>query len=458
MKRDAVQSLALWLNSPRRKPLVLRGARQVGKSTLVRLLAEQEKLPLWEVNLERHPNLKATFLQMDTVQILRELSLILRKPVGDAPGILFLDEIQAIPEALAALRYFHEERPDLPVVAAGSLLEFALSDMKASMPVGRIEFHHLGPLSFEEFLLAAEGDVTRQALREWSWEQPWSATLHQRLLARMRDFLAVGGMPEATSAFVQDGDFAQVINIQRSITETYREDFSKYALGAQAEKVRKLFDVAPGFLGQKLRWSRVNPAWKSVDQRKAFDQLARAGVLFPVHHCDGTGLPLDATRDDGVFKLLHLDVGLVQNALGGFAMPLEQFQQGRFINEGPLAEQFVGQHLRHSPDGLRPELHYWLREGKSGNAEVDFLVAVDDLVVPVEVKSGSAGSMRSLHQFMALRGGHFAVRFDLNPPSRQRIRTEIDTTLGRRAVDYELLSLPLALAGRLPDLVRPCRR
>ncbi|MEN9355534.1 MAG: hypothetical protein RL318_2859 [Fibrobacterota bacterium] len=417
------------------------------------MLAQEEKLPLWEVNLERHPGLAKSFQSMDVPSILMELSLILRTKIGAEPGILFLDEIQSVPAALAALRYFHEERPDLPVIAAGSLLEFALQEMKASMPVGRIEFFHLGPLSFEEYLLAAEGDYVLQTLRDWNLGEPWPETLHNRLSGRLREYLAVGGMPEATAVFLEESSFADVAAVHRSIVETYREDFSKYALGSQTEKVRRIFDTAPAFLGQKIRWSRIHPDWKSVDQRKAFDQLARAGILCPVHHSDGTGLPLDATRDDGVFKLLHLDVGLVQNALGGFALSMEQFLEGRFVNEGPLAEQFTGQQLRFDPNGSRPELHYWLREGKSGNAEVDFLTAVQGTVIPVEVKSGAAGSMRSLHQFVDLRGASRAVRFDLNPPSRQTIQVKIPTASGQKQVEYELISLPLGLAGQMRRLL-----
>ena len=453
MKRQAQESLSKWLRSKWRKPLILRGARQVGKSTLVRQFAAREKLALWELNLERHTGLAEAFARMDVAALLQEFSLLLRTLVGNGPGVLFLDEIQAIPAALACLRYFHEERPDLPVIAAGSLLEFALDEFRASMPVGRLEFFHLGPVSFEEFLQGVEGDVVADSFRSWNWGQPWPDSLHQITLSRLRDFLGCGGMPEAAAAFAETKDLVASSEIQRSIVETYREDFSKYTRGAEGEKVRRIFDIAPTFLGQKVRWNRIHPSWKSVDQRHAFDLLARAGVLVPVHHCDGMGVPLSAGRDENVFKLLHLDVGLAQSALGGFALPLELFRTGRFINEGPLAEQFVGQQLRYWEQGHPPELHYWLREGRSGNAEVDFLVAVKGQIVPVEVKSGAAGAMRSLHQFMALRKGKLAVRFDLNPPSHQTIATELDTPRGRERIEYTLLSLPLPLAGRLPELL-----
>lgn len=453
MRRLAETDLKAWLSSEHRKPLVLRGARQVGKSTLVRRVAADIGLPLWEVNLERYPGLEGAFESKDTSRILQEIGLVLRKVVGKESGILFLDEIQAIPSALAALRYLHEDRPDLPVVAAGSLLEFALAKFEGSMPVGRIEFHHLGPVSFLEFVEELEGPSITEFVSSWRVGQAWPESVHQILSGRLRDFLAVGAMPEAASLFSKTGDLLQAQSVHRSILETYREDFGKYSKGAEIEKIRRLFDAAPQNIGQKIRWSRINPSWKSVDLRRAFDQLERAGVVAGVRHSDGTGVPLGATVDDDVFKLLFLDTGLVQTAMGLPPMPMDEFRQGRFVNEGSIAEQFVGQHLRYRNRGRKPELHYWLREGKSGNAEVDFLVQVEGKVVPVEVKSGAAGSMRSLHQFMALRGANIAVRFDLTPPALQDVSTIVETSEGRKQVDYRLLSLPLYLVQWLEPIL-----
>lgn len=261
-------------------------------------------------------------------------------------------------------------------------------------------------------------------------------------------------MPEATATFAEHGDFQVVAEIHRSILDTYREDFGKYATRGSIDNIRRVFDFALANIGRKRRWSRVDDGWKSVDVRRAFDQLDCAGVLAGMHHSDGTGVPLSATGSDTVLKLLHLDVGLVQGALGSHAMPLDVFRKGRSVNGGPLVEQFVGQHLRHLQSGRRPELHYWLREGRSGNAEVDFLVAIDGKVVPVEVKSGAAGAMRSLYQFMAIRGGDLAVRFDLNPPSAQALEVPCKTPHGHSVAKFRLLSLPLFLAYRLADLVR----
>ncbi len=453
MRRLAETDLKAWLSSDHRKPLVLRGARQVGKSTLVRRVAADVGMPLWEVNLERFPVLESAFESKDTSRILLEIGLVLRKTVGQEAGILFLDEIQAIPSALAALRYLHEDRPDLPVVAAGSLLEFALAEFEGSMPVGRIEFHHLGPVSFLEFVEELEGPSITEFVSSWKVGQTWPESVHQVLSNRLRDFLAVGAMPEAAALFSKTGDLLQAQSVHRSILETYREDFGKYSKGAEIEKIRRLFDAAPSNIGQKMRWSRINPSWKSVDLRRAFDQLERAGVVAGVRHSDGTGVPLGATVDDDVFKVLFLDVGLAQTAMGLPPMPMDDFRLGRFVNEGSIAEQFVGQHLRQRHQGRRPELHYWLREGKSGNAEVDFLVQVEGRIVPVEVKSGAAGSMRSLHQFMALRGGSLAVRFDLNPPTLQEVSTTAETPQGRKQVDYRLLSMPLYLAQRLEPIL-----
>ncbi|HOU91348.1 MAG TPA: AAA family ATPase [Polyangiaceae bacterium] len=455
MRRAAEASLADWITSPRRKPLVLRGARQVGKSTLVRRVAESHGLPLWEVNLERHAVLAGAFESLDVRRILLEVGLVLRRTVGQGPGLLFLDEIQAIPQALTALRYFHEERPELPVIAAGSLLETALRRLPSAMPVGRIEFFHLGPVTFLEFVEATEGAPLADFLRGYALGEPWPDTVHERLRQRLRDFVIAGGMPEAAALFAESADVTGVHAVHRSILETYREDFGKYAAGAQIAHVRRVFDAAPASIGQTVKWSRVDAGTKSVDLRRAFELLEQAGVVTGVRHSAGTGVPLGATAHDAILKLLFLDVGLAQTAMGLGALTASPLDGARFVNEGPLAEQLAGQHLRHLQHGQRPELHFWRREGKAGNAEVDFLTAVDGRVVPVEVKAGAAGAMRSLHQFVALRGTDLAVRFDLNPPSIQEISTTASTPEGPRSVRYRLLSLPLFLAERVDDLVRP---
>ncbi len=456
MKRTDEKTIKNWCNQTIRKPLVIRGARQVGKSTMVRQVAKGLGVPLWEVNLERFPDLDEAFGSFDVARILQEISLRLNlRGVGRGPGILFLDEIQAAPKALAALRYFHEDRPDIPVISAGSLLELTLSKAKLSMPVGRIEYLWMGPMTFFEFLKARSEDLLLETLRGFRRDEAFPAAAHERLLPLLREYLLVGGMPEAVARFAESRDPVEAVEVHRSIIETYKDDFSKYASGAELERLRRVYEMLPSAIAEKIRYNRFHPDWRAADIRACLELLQRAGIASAALHTDGTGLPLDATEDPTVAKLFHLDVGLVGTSTGLGMGPLGDFVTGRFINEGTRAEQFVAQHLlRRSPASQQPKLHYWQRAGRSTNAEVDFLVENGTEVLPIEVKSGASGGLRSLHQLMLLHPGEVALRLDLNLPSRQEIRTEVMTAKGRQSVRYFLQNLPLYLVERATELLR----
>jgi len=451
ISRRALTELELWYSKKNRKPLVLRGARQVGKSTLVREFASGSGLPLWEVNLEKFRLLDRVFGTFDLPLILQELSLTLNTAnVGKGSGVLFLDEIQECPQALACLRYFHEEMPGLAVIAAGSLLEFTLSQAEFSMPVGRVEYYWLGPLTFDEYLSGAGEHEAIGFLDAWKPGDSFPALLHQRMLLRLREFLLVGGLPEALQSFIDTHDFRSAVAVHQSILETYRDDFSRYARGAELEKLRRVFDVIPRVIGRKVQYRQFHPDWKSQDIRHCLDLLQRAGIAFPVLHATGQGLPLGAGEDPTVWKVFFLDVGLVGTANGNALLSLDDFMAGSFLNEGVLAEQFTAQHLAAlQPPAQRFKLHYWLREGKAHNAELDFLLSSGHSVVPLEVKAGSSGSLRSLHQSMLAHPGALALRLDLNPPSTQEIQTTVMSPEGKREVQYHLRNLPLYFAGRL---------
>ena len=225
MKRYAEKAMENWYSGRHRKPLVLRGARQVGKSTLVRQFASGHGLTLLEVNLERHRQLRRCFASMDVGLILEELEVIVGRRIDAEGTLLFLDEIQEVPEALSALRYFYEERPGLPVVTAGSLLEFALTRERMTMPVGRVTYMYLGPMSFAEFLEAVSPGLLPYCRRAALGEAV-PGTAHLRLNRLVRQFLFVGGMPEAVAAFAEDG-LAAVAEVQRALLETYEDDFAK---------------------------------------------------------------------------------------------------------------------------------------------------------------------------------------------------------------------------------------
>ena len=229
MQRHSEEQLNLWLQKPRRKPLIIRGARQVGKSTLVRQFAQSQQLTLAEINLEKHSQLDAVFQTNNLDQIIPELELIARVNLQQKNTLLFLDEIQSTPHALAVLRYFYEEMPQLPVITAGSLLEFVLQDHNFSMPVGRVEYLHLGPMTFKEFLLALGEDQLYNYISSYQLGQDWPQTAHRQLLRRQREYLFIGGMPESILAFSEHNSMLDARQIHRSIMQTYQDDFAKYS-------------------------------------------------------------------------------------------------------------------------------------------------------------------------------------------------------------------------------------
>lgn len=452
MKRHAIDRFSSWLDSPSRKPLIVRGARQVGKSTLVRMAAEHSGRRLHEVNLERHADLDAVFATCDPDRILQELEyLIDRGPLDDADSILFLDEIQAAPSAVPALRHLHEDRPDLPIVAAGSLLEFILADHAFSMPVGRIEYLFLEPMGFEEFLEALGETSLLDLLRTHALDKPFPGSAHARLLNRLRDFLLVGGMPEAVGVFAESGSVAATSPVHASILETYRDDFAKYGTRAEIAQLRRVYGFVPGAVGDKFKYSRVDPDSRSRDVKKALELLVMAKVVRKVTHTDATGLPLGATLKESAFKTYFLDVGLVNAACGIDRLTPEEIGNAKFVNEGSMAEQFLAQHLPLiAPDDRTYTPTYWLREGRSNNAEVDFVHQIGADIVPIEVKAGKSGTMKSLHELVAGRSLTRAVRFDTNPPGVMQVSHT--RTRGGDDVEFELMSLPLYLAEQLPRM------
>ena len=455
MKRFAEEALLRWLSAPRRKPLVLRGARQVGKTTLVRQFAAAAGLGLCEVNLERHLYLDRVFESLDTVRILRELEALGRVRLDGA--ILFLDEVQATPHALPALRYFYEDRPDLPVAAAGSLLEFTLAEHGFSMPVGRIQYLHLGPMTFGEFLAAADPEAAGEGGLDL--QAPPADVVHRRLLRRLREYLLVGGLPEAVLAYCESGSLLEVAAVHRSIASTYEDDFARYARGAQLGRLQRLFRTVPRMVGQPVSYRRLDPDARSAEVSRAVDLLVKARVCHRVSHSHCSGLPLGADAGSRTGKLLFMDVGLMNHVCGLDPTSIEAMDAVRLVNEGGIAEQYVGQQLASLSGGERPpELHYWLRHARRGNAEVDYVIAHGDWIVPIEVKAGSSGSLKSLLQFAHEKRPSLAVRFDANPPSVQTVRHTIRTGEGTQPVAVRILSLPLYAVGALPRLIGEQRR
>ena len=411
--RQELDDLERWFGQRPRKPLVIRGARQVGKSTLVGEFAQRKGLPLVTIDFERNPEVRDAFRTREPARILSTLSLLTGRTIVPGKHVLFLDEVQAAPEALAALRYFHEELPELPVVAAGSLMEFALADAQFSMPVGRVEYLHLGPMKFEDFVEAlghpelkahllslslddleslqpapkrhaadAEG-TTRQPLGglQLVHGSAFPDAVHDRYMDLLRQYWVVGGLPEAVSGYVQAqrepaSGFEGVARIHHSLVATYRDDFSKYSHGAARDRLQMTFDRLPGLVGRKFKYVQVSRDHRAAELADALQRLCMARIAYKVCHSAANGVPLAAEMNERRFKCLYLDVGLMCGALGLNALDLSR-QDLTLVNAGAVAEQFIGQHLLHSgPSFQTPSLHYWTREAKSAAAEVDYLMAL----------------------------------------------------------------------------------
>lgn len=455
MYRFSQAYLQQWLNKKRRKPLILRGARQVGKSTLVRQFAEKNRLKLCEINLERHMYLNDIFKTLDIDHILRELEALVNADIRKPDSLLFLDEIQATPYALQSLRYFYEDMPEIIVIAAGSLLEFALSDHNFSMPVGRIEYYYLGPMTFKEFLNAVEPNLNKY-ITGYEPGKTLPVSAHEKLKKRQRQYFFTGGMPEAVLAFKETGSFTEVSEVHRSIAETYQDDFSKYAKQRELALMQKVFRYLPITLGKKIKYTNISAEHKAKQVKDIIDLLEKARICHRVYHSHCSGLPLYADINEKAYKLVFMDIGIVNHICGNDWIYINSFMEKELVNKGSLAEQFIGQHLI-SLKNQAPQLCYWLREGKSANAEVDYVFSQGNLILPVEVKSGKSGSLKSLHQFVLQKNTNIAVRFDMNMPSMQNVEHVTTTGKGNKTAVFKLLSLPLYMVEELPGLIDQIR-
>ncbi len=449
--RDALKDLTAWYaNQKQAKPLLVRGARQVGKTTLVRMLAQQLDLQLVEINLEKPWHFTQTFTHLDPRRTIEAIELEFNIDIDPDRSLVFFDEAQACPAVLPLLRYFYEEAPEYRVITTGSLLGFVLAQPNYSIPVGRIELYDLGPLTFQEFLAGIGEQKALAVVEEFYWDQPISEATHQQMNALVRSFCLVGGMPEAVRVFADDRSLRAVEKTKALILETYRLDFNKYLGKSDPTLLQIVFDALPLLLGRKLVYARISRDYKSAAVSAAVRQLGLAGLLTRIHHSEANGVPLAAEKRERVFKPLLLDTGLLLSQLKLLPAELDQVPELNLINKGTIAEQFIGQHLLAAQPSYRtPELFYWCREKPSSSAEVDYLLELAGRIVPVEVKAGKAGKLRSLQVMMKERRLPVAVRFCTALPRVQQ--EDRGTALG--AVSFKLVSLPHYLVGQLPRLV-----
>ena len=297
--------LDAWAGDDRRRPLLIRGARQVGKTYAVTALGERRFADVASINLERQPRYRRCFDTLEPRAILDQIGVLRGKPVEPGRTLLFIDEIQECPAAVMALRYFYEQVPELHVIGAGSLLEFALEAERLPMPVGRIQPLFMHPLSFAEFLPAVGEEPALQASRTLAAGA--GTAVHEHLIALLRTYLLLGGMPAVVAEYLETGSVARATRIQTAITQTFRDDFGKYARASRHHHLDRVFLHAARLAGRKFMYSKVDPDSRSRDLRAAVELLERAGVVHRVCSTSAAGLPLGAEADDRHYKLVARD-------------------------------------------------------------------------------------------------------------------------------------------------------
>lgn len=395
MQRHIIQRLKEWAKAKQRKPLILRGARQVGKTHAVRQLGQSFETFI-EINFEYSEEFHKIFENdLDPSRIAREISLLTKTKITPEKTLLFLDEIQACPRAITALRYFYEKMPTLHVIAAGSLLEFAHE--LVGIPVGRVQSLYVHPMTFIEFLVAdGEKLLAEEILKGF----PLPEVIHQKALGTLGIYLALGGMPEVVSCWVNDKDPLKCNEIQNTLLDTYQQDFQKYGKKSQLKHLTLLFENIPRQLGERFKYSKVGEVRKR-ELEPSLELLLKARIFHKVTHTGGHGIPIGAEANPDKFKLLFIDVGLTQALLGLNLSAWFISPEKEMINKGKLVEAFVGQELlAYSESEIKSQLYYWQRDTRGSCAEIDYCIQKGTAIFPIEVKSGKTMKLKSLQAFL----------------------------------------------------------
>jgi predicted AAA+ superfamily ATPase len=439
IQRNAYQRLLEWKISKDRKPLLLRGARQVGKTTLIKLFAGEFDNYI-ELNLEREAD--QDLFEVDSIDKILNATYLLK---GVSPGkgstLLFIDEIQESPKAIQLLRYFYEEKPELYVIAAGSLLEFALKEVP-SFPVGRIEYFYLHPLNFIEYLGAIKNDVAKDTINE----VPVPDYAHKTLLELFHNYAVIGGMPEIVDNYINDKNIAALSRTYNRLWQSYKDDVEKYAKNDTERKViRHVIDSAPsgsdrikfeGFGNSNYRSREVGEALRSLDLAKIIR------LIYPTTNLE----PPIATDFKKRPRLQFLDTGMLNHILV-LQAEMISLKDLNDLYRGRIIEHLVYQELisLHEETSYKP--HFWVRESKSSNSEVDLVYRYGKYIIPIEIKSGKQGKLKSLHQFVERTNHPYAVRLYAG-----RFQVEKAKTPG--GVDYLLMNLPYYLGTKIPQYIQ----
>lgn len=434
-ERTIINRLDEWREKPNRKPLILRGARQVGKTTVIKMFAGKFRHSVF-LNMEE-PSHRQLFKESLSFEERIMAVLLYGSVPKDATDILiFIDEIQSSKQAVATLRYFYEKAPHIFVVAAGSLLESAI-DLKASFPVGRVEYMMMHPCSFREFLNA----VDEKELVSVFDKIPLPVYAHDKAMTLFRKYMIVGGMPEAVDVYAKTKDIVSVNGVYENLLTSFADDVEKYAKNGFVRVVRHIIKSAFAEAGSRIKFQGFGKStYSSKDISESFDLLEKAMLMKLIYPTSSVKVPIEPDLKKSP-KLMLLDSGLLHYQSG--------LQSELFISEDPesvafgkLIEHMVGRMIYSEFSNPSATLNFWAREKKQSNAEVDFVYQFKGKVIPVEIKSGATGRLRSLHQFIDQSPHNYAVRFCGSPVS-------IENAVTIKGTEYKLLNLPWYLAGEL---------
>ena len=435
-QRLALKALRQWAEKEGRKPLVLRGARQVGKTTLVKIFAEEFDVFI-NLNLEEKVNADLFTMDVSFEDLLAGIYVKAGIKMENQRTLIFIDEIQNVPDAVKVLRYFYEKRPDLYVIAAGSLLE-SLVGNHISFPVGRIEYMALHPCTFTEFLGALGENILVEQIEQLEVPQ----SVHSYVMDLFKKYMIVGGLPEAVANYAKRKDWVSLNEIFNSLLSGYKDDIEKYAQRPKEQDIlRYILNYGWGLAGQRFQFSKFcSSSYKSAEMGNAFRTLEKTLLLELVYPLISTSFPIlpDLKRSP---KLLWLDTGLV-NYVAGMQESLLFTSDTDELWNGHIAEQVVGQELLGASFAFGGKRMFWVRDARNSQAEVDFVYKYKSHLIPVEVKTGDNSKLRSLHQYMDESQEDIALRLWNGPLTSDLIRLP-------SGKQYTLYNMPFYYAGQL---------
>lgn len=438
MFREIELELQKWRDLTHPHPLLIRGARQVGKSFTVEKFAQKHFDNYVCINFEYDFEFYEDFATLDPHYIINQIFLKRNIEITTGRSLIFLDEIQLFPKAIQALRYFYEKIPGLHVIAAGSLVDFALKKDPVPMPVGRVHYLYMHPLSFREFL-KAQDQLGYLSYIETLNINNANTAVHEKLLGELKNYLLVGGMPAVVREYLGlNKRFSLAFREQKQIINSFIDDFRKYAKDSEFSHLRAVFENSPLLISKKYKYSQVDPNSKSQELKNALELLMDANIFSKVRATSGSARPLELNASDSDFKVIGLDCGLVQNIISGN----NESQYLTDFNSGLLAEQLVGQEMKAYEDAYsQKRLYYWFNDVKNASAEIDYLIDINGTIIPVEVKAASRGKLKSLRHFM------------------DKFKSPIGLRISANSLSFKdnILSVPLYAVSEIARLIKEIR-